>query len=104
VPVVVAQMAATITSWLVRGLPRRFMVMWENSRCSILFHLEVPRGKWHAVNLQAGLPGQRRELMFPGPGAVGDDDQRQADVVELLEDIQVGGGAVLRLVDHQFGA
>jgi hypothetical protein len=35
---------------------------------------------------------------------VGDDDQRQADVVELVEDIHVGGGAVLRLVDHQFGA
>jgi hypothetical protein len=35
---------------------------------------------------------------------VGDDDQRQADVVELAEDIQVGGGAVLRLVDHQSGA
>lgn len=35
---------------------------------------------------------------------VGDDDQRQADVVELVEDIQVGGGAVLRLVGHQFGA
>ena len=48
-PVVVAAMAATMTSWLVRGLPRQFMVMWENSRCSILFHLEVPGGKWHAV-------------------------------------------------------
>ena len=35
---------------------------------------------------------------------VGNDDQRQADVVELVEDIQVGGGAVLRLVGHQFGA
>ena len=23
--------------------------MWANSRCSILFHLEVPGGKWHAV-------------------------------------------------------
>jgi hypothetical protein len=32
---VVAAMAATMTSWLVRGLPRQFMVMWENSRCSI---------------------------------------------------------------------
>ncbi len=35
---------------------------------------------------------------------VGDDDQGQAGVVELVEDVQVGGGAVLRLVDHQFGA
>jgi hypothetical protein len=35
---------------------------------------------------------------------VGDDDQREADLAELVEDIQVSGGAVLRLVDHQFGA
>src|SRR5882757_4825432 len=28
--------------WLVRGRPRQFMVIWENSRCSILFHLLVP--------------------------------------------------------------
>jgi hypothetical protein len=26
------------TSWLVSGLPHQFMVMWLNSRCSILFH------------------------------------------------------------------
>src|SRR5579863_8483592 len=37
------------TSWLVRGLPRQFMVMWENSRCSILFHFDVPGGKWQTV-------------------------------------------------------
>src|SRR6478735_12248733 len=42
-------MAATMTWWLVRGLPRQFMVMWENSRCSILFHLEVPGGRWQTV-------------------------------------------------------
>jgi len=23
--------------------------MWENSRCSILFHFEVPGGKWQQV-------------------------------------------------------
>jgi putative effector of murein hydrolase LrgA (UPF0299 family) len=34
--VVVAAMVSTITSWLVRGLPRQFIEMWENSRCSIL--------------------------------------------------------------------
>jgi hypothetical protein len=42
VRVVVAAMLFTMTSWLVSGLPRQFMVMWENSRCSILFHLDVP--------------------------------------------------------------
>jgi len=39
---VVAAMVLTMTSWLVSGLPRQFMVMWENSRCSIRFHFDVP--------------------------------------------------------------
>jgi len=38
-----------MTSWLVSGRPRQFRVIWENSRCSILFHLEVPGGKWQQV-------------------------------------------------------
>ena len=42
-------MLFTMTWWLVRGRPRQFMVMCENSRCSILFHLEVPGGKWQTV-------------------------------------------------------
>jgi hypothetical protein len=42
VRVVVVAMDCTMTSWLVSGRPRQFMVMWENSRCSTLFHLEVP--------------------------------------------------------------
>jgi hypothetical protein len=41
----VAAMLLTTTSWLVSGLPRQFIVIWENSRCSILFHFEVPGGK-----------------------------------------------------------
>ena len=45
----VAAMVATTTSWLVSGRPRQFMVIWENSRCSILFHFEVPGGKWQTV-------------------------------------------------------
>jgi hypothetical protein len=47
--VVVAAMVLMMTSWLVSGRPRQFIEMWENSRCSILFHLEVPGGKWHTV-------------------------------------------------------
>jgi hypothetical protein len=31
------------------GRPRQLAEMWLNSRCSILFHLEVPGGKWHTV-------------------------------------------------------
>ena len=33
--VVVAAIVLRTTSWLVSGRPRQFMVMWENSRCSI---------------------------------------------------------------------
>jgi hypothetical protein len=28
---------------------RQFIEMWENNRCSILFHLLVPGGRWHTV-------------------------------------------------------
>src|SRR3989304_1786348 len=38
-----------MTSWLVRGRPRQFMLMCAKRRCSILFHLLVPGGKWHTV-------------------------------------------------------
>ena len=47
--VVVAAMVSTTTSWVSRGRPRQFMVIAENIRCSILFHLEVPGGRWHTV-------------------------------------------------------
>jgi hypothetical protein len=40
--VVVAAMVLMMTSWLVSGRPRQFLEMKLNSRCSILFHLEVP--------------------------------------------------------------
>ena len=45
--VLVLAMSWTMTSWLTKGRPRQFMVMKENRRCSILFHLLVPGGKWH---------------------------------------------------------
>jgi hypothetical protein len=40
--VVTALMVLMMTSWLVSGRPRQARVIWENSRCSILFHFEVP--------------------------------------------------------------
>ena len=49
VRVVTAAMVSMMTSWLVSGRPRPAMVIWENSRCPILFHLEVPGGKWQQV-------------------------------------------------------
>ena len=54
--VVVAAIVSTITSWLVSGLPRQAMEMWENSRCSTLFHLQVPGGKRHTVMGSRGSP------------------------------------------------
>src|ERR1035437_7694611 len=42
-------MRLRIVSWLVRGLPCQFRVIWENRRCSILFHLLVPGGRWQTV-------------------------------------------------------
>ena len=35
----------TITARLNSGRPRQFSVIWQNIRCSILFHLLVPGGK-----------------------------------------------------------
>jgi hypothetical protein len=34
----VEAMGLTTTSWLVSGRPRQFIVIWEHSRCWILFH------------------------------------------------------------------
>ncbi len=31
------------------ALPRQFRVIWENRRCSILFHLLVPGGRWQTL-------------------------------------------------------
>ena len=42
VAVLTAAMVLMMTSWLVSGRLRQARVIWENSRCSILFHLDVP--------------------------------------------------------------
>ena len=44
-PVCVFPMRSTMVSYVVSGVPRQFAVMWQKSRCSILFHLLVPGGK-----------------------------------------------------------
>ena len=67
--VVVAAISLTITSWLTSGRPRQFFVMWENSRCSILFHLLVPGGKWQTVIARPDLVGQPLQLHLPQPAA-----------------------------------
>ena len=42
--VVVAAINSTTADRLVSGRPRQFCVMWQNRRCSILFHFDVPGG------------------------------------------------------------
>src|SRR5665647_856107 len=72
-------MDCTMTSWLVRWRPRQFIEMWENSRCSILFHFDVPGGRWHTVmvrpvsaaNAASSVFHSRvREPLDPPPSAV----------------------------------
>ena len=42
--VVVAPISSTTAIRLSSGWPRQFCVMWQNMRCSILFHFDVPGG------------------------------------------------------------
>jgi hypothetical protein len=42
--VVVAPINSITARRSVSGRPRQFCVMWQNSRCSILFHFDVPGG------------------------------------------------------------
>ena len=46
VVVVVLAIKLTMACLLNSGWPRQFWVMKLNKRCSILFHLLVPGGKW----------------------------------------------------------
>src|SRR6266699_1393044 len=47
--VVTALIVSMTTWWEISGRPRQFMVIAENSRCSILFHLLVPGGRCATV-------------------------------------------------------
>src|SRR5712691_13100183 len=49
VAVRVAPIRLTITARLTSGCPRQLRLMYEKSRCSIVFHLLVPGGKWLVV-------------------------------------------------------
>ena len=46
---VIIAIKLTTASWLRSGWQRQFSLIKEKSRCSILFHLLVPGGKWHTV-------------------------------------------------------
>jgi hypothetical protein len=69
----------TMTARPTMGFPRRFMVLWENSRCSIQLHLLVRGGKWHPVTVNparsanCGSPHFRsrtRDPLLPPQSAV----------------------------------
>ncbi len=47
--VVVAAIRLMIVSSETSGLPRQFWLMKEKRRCSILFHLLVPGGRWQTL-------------------------------------------------------
>src|SRR5712691_9793277 len=79
VVVVVAAMRLTMTRWLTSGFPRQFWLMKEKSRCSILFHLLVPGGKWHtaiatpvssANRWSSSFHRRTRDPLLPPPSAV----------------------------------
>src|SRR6202140_1806814 len=62
-----------------RGLPRQFWLIKENRRCSILFHLLVPGGKWltamaspvsSASVCSSSFHKRRRDPLLPPPSAV----------------------------------
>ena len=69
----------TIVSILTSGFPRQFWLIYENIRCSILFHLLVPGGKWHteiskfistAKRCNSLFHSLTRDPLLPPPSAV----------------------------------
>src|SRR4030095_9998522 len=63
--VVVFPIKLTMTERLSRGLPRQLLVIWQNIRCSILFHLLVPGGKWQTEIRRGRLSARPRSPPFP---------------------------------------
>jgi hypothetical protein len=55
VRVVVAAMDSMMTWWLVRGRPFQFMVMRENSRCSIWGEMRTSGGARQLAGAEPGL-------------------------------------------------
>src|SRR5450759_3857024 len=59
-----------MTSRLVRGFPRQLTLMKLKRRCSILFHLLVPGGKWRTWMARPVLLGESLQLCFPEAEAI----------------------------------
>src|SRR5262245_18519759 len=77
--VVVLAISFPIGSYARNRSPRQFDEIKENRRCSILFHLLVPGGKWHtdkvkpdsSANLCSSTFHKRnRQPLLPPPSAV----------------------------------
>ena len=77
--VVNAPINCTTVSQPTSGCPFQFIDMFENKRCSILFHLLVPGGKWQTVTSISSSFGNYcndvfqslvLELLLPPPSAV----------------------------------
>ena len=63
--IVVLPIRSTMMRWLFSGRPRQFMVIWENGRCWILFHLLAPGGSGSGDG-QPRLGGERGQLDLAG--------------------------------------
>jgi hypothetical protein len=68
--VVTLPMRLTTTYRISTGRPRQLLVMWQNIRCSILFHLLVHGGKWQTLTSRAGSSMQHRCPVLGVPRAV----------------------------------
>jgi len=82
VVVVVALMVSMTTSCEVSGRGRQLRLIAENSRCSILFQLDVPGGRWQTVMQRPVSVAGAASSVFPqpqprpvGPTGIGGDQQ-----------------------------
>src|SRR5450755_3949772 len=69
--VVVAPIRSMITSSVSNGRPRQFRLTKLNMRCSILFHFDVPGGKWQTRIEIASSLGELLQFGLPQVGAAG---------------------------------
>ena len=79
VSVVVDDIRLMTTAIVSSGRPRQFLLIWLNNRCSILFHFDVPGGKWDtsmgmlislAKDCSCVFHKRQRVPLLPPPSAV----------------------------------
>jgi hypothetical protein len=62
--VTVAAIPGAASCFVIRGRAFQVRVTWQNSRCSILFHLLVPGGKWQAVTCSPACAAKTASWSF----------------------------------------